>query len=431
MFDDWFVVGADSANGLLEDRAGFFKKLKQSPLEEKDSLEMAKKWVMLSKTPSLKVCVEMMFLEFHRQFRDQIRDLTTNFPEDARNTRKADDGAVIDLGPFWHGHKRFPKALTFNPEEPLHVDFVFHGANILANVFGLPEASRAEVVAIAKTLQPHEWKFSGKKTDLDEDKKDGKEAKAAPAEFVEDDKAAIAALTAELSALNLKEFKALKGTEFEKDNDANHHIDLLYAATNLRSVNYHIKDSKRAEVRMVAGRIIPAIATTTAMITGFVQLELIKHVLDAKLEAHRMASVNLATNTFCVELLPDPIKKKSGMDPETVMPVVAIPEGFTVWDRIDVKAVGATLEEFMAAFSRVHHGALIDTLMSLDGKILYMSSNRAQAERNKPRKLAELYEEVVGKIHPESRKYIILECTSEAADGTTAIVPKIKAIVRE
>jgi ubiquitin-activating enzyme E1 len=430
-FDDWFVVGADLANNLLEDRAAFFKKLKANPLEERDSLELAKKWLMMSKSPSLQVCVEIMYEEFHRQFRDQINDLTTNFPADARNSRTTDDGKVIDLGPFWHGHKRFPKSLTFNPEEPQQVDFVFHGANVIASIFGIPEGSREEIIAITKRLTPHEWKFSGKKVELEEDKKERKEGEAAPApEVGDDDKVAIQALTKELSELDLKSFKPLKATDFEKDNDANHHIDLLHSATNLRSINYQIKESKRQEVRMVAGRIIPAIATTTAMITGFIQLEIIKYLKKVPLESHRMATVNLGTNTFCVELLPDPIKKKSGMDPETVMPVVAIPEGFTTWDRIDVKAVDVTLEQFLANFPKVHHGVTLGMLTSLDGKVVYLSTMQESYARNKERKLLDIYEEVAGKVIPASRKYILLESTGEDAEGNLAIIPKIRAFVR-
>jgi len=428
-FDDWYVVGADSANSLIEDRANFFKKLKQNPLEERETLETAKRWLLLSKAPNLKTCVEITFEEFHRQFRDQINDLTTNFPADARNSRTTEDGQVIDLGPFWHGSKRFPQAAPYNPEEPLHVDLVYHGSCILASIFRLPEPSREEVAKIAKTLKPHEWKFSGKKVDLDEDKKEKKDAPAVV--VADDDKAVVEALTKELSALDLKEFKPLKAADFEKDDDSNHHIDVLFAATNLRAYNYQIKESKRHEVRMIAGRIIPAIATTTAMITGFVQLELIKYLKKAPLEAHRMASVNLATNTFCVELLPDPLKKKSGLDPETYTQVVAIPENWTTWDRVDVKAVGATLAEFIDIFAKTHHGVVIDMLVTPEGKVLFMGSNKDQFERNKNRKIADIYQEVAGKIHPPNRKYVILECTGEDADGNMAIVPKIKAFIRE
>jgi ubiquitin-activating enzyme E1 len=44
-----------------------------------------------------------------------------------------------------------------------------------------------------------------------------------------------------------------------QDNDFNHHIDWITAATNLRCVNYQIKETTRQKVRMIAGKIIPAI----------------------------------------------------------------------------------------------------------------------------------------------------------------------------
>ena len=65
---------------------------------------------------------------------------------------------------------------------------------------------------------------------------------------------------------------------------------------------------------MIAGKIIPAIATTTATITGFIGVEMYKYILaeapvvsQAELDKFRAASINLATNVFCLETLPDPV----------------------------------------------------------------------------------------------------------------------------
>jgi len=167
------------------------------------------------------------------------------------------------------------------------------------------------------------------------------------------------------------------------------------------------------------------------MITGFVQLEILKYLKKVPFEAHRQATVNLGTNTYCVELLPDPIKKKDGIDPETVMPAVAIPKGWTTWDKIEIKAENMTLEEFIAAFPKVHHGVVLSMLCSLDTKaVLYNSIMQESYNRNKGRKLLEVYEEIAGPVHPASRKYVILDSMGEDADGNIAMVPKIRAFVR-
>ena len=68
----------------------------------------------------------------------------------------------------------------------------------------------------------------------------------------------------------------LNAVEFEKDDDL--HISLVTAVSNLRARNYRIKETTFFEAKMVAGKIVPAIATTTCAITGLVTTG--EHVVD-------------------------------------------------------------------------------------------------------------------------------------------------------
>jgi len=71
---------------------------------------------------------------------------------------------------------------------------------------------------------------------------------------------------------------------FDKDDDDT--LDFVTAAANLRSAAYGIQGKSRWEVKEMAGNIIPAIATTNAIISGLIVLQAL-HLLRAAFESLR------------------------------------------------------------------------------------------------------------------------------------------------
>jgi len=149
------------------------------------------------------------------------------------------------------------------------------------------------------------------------------------------DTAAIEAMQGELYAFDPKSLQPLEAHDFEKDDDTNFHIDFLTVGTNLRAANYDIKRSERAHVKVTAGKIIPALATTTAMICGLVDVEFMKlvkglHKTEGALDKFYNANINLATGLQAMNMFrPEPAVKKESK-------LAALPE-YTSWQKVIIQ----------------------------------------------------------------------------------------------
>ena len=58
--------------------------------------------------------------------------------------------------------------------------------------------------------------------------------------------------------------------------------------------NYQIEEVDNFKVKLIAGKIIPAIATTTAMVVGAVGIEIIKYLLGKSASFFKNVTINLA-----------------------------------------------------------------------------------------------------------------------------------------
>jgi ubiquitin-activating enzyme E1 len=138
-----------------------------------------------------------------------------------------------------------------------------------AEVWGLPRHKKLdEIKKIVDSVKIPPFKpKQGKKIETDE------KAKKQEDQPQEQD---IDSLLKELYVYfsSTKEKLALKPLDFEKDDDTNFHIDFIGAAANLRARMYAIPEVERLKVKAIAGRIMPAIATTTGAVSGLVSSSL-------------------------------------------------------------------------------------------------------------------------------------------------------------
>jgi len=205
--------------------------------------------------------------------------------------------------------------------------------------------------------------------------------------------------------------------EFEKDDDTNHHIDFIAACANLRARNYKIAEAETFKIKQIAGKIIPAIATTTAMVTGLVCIELLKLLQpDKKIEDFKNAFANLALPFVSFSEPIAAAKKQAG-------------EGgmeWSLWDRFDVnEGHELTLKEFLEYFKEKHK--LEVTMISSGVSILYSSfTNRKKLQERMPLPMSQLVTEVSKTEFKDKQKYITFEICCNDEDDEDIEVPYVR-----
>uniref|UniRef100_A0A673KSR5 Ubiquitin-like modifier-activating enzyme 6 n=1 Tax=Sinocyclocheilus rhinocerous TaxID=307959 RepID=A0A673KSR5_9TELE len=126
---------------------------------------------------------------------------------------------------------------------------------------------------------------------------------------------------------------------FEKDDDSNGHIDFIASASALRAHMYAIEAADRLQTKRIAGKIIPAIATSTAAVAGLVSLELIKVAGGYGFELFKNCFFNLAIPVMVLTETA-PVKRTQIRDDIS----------FSIWDRWTIFGhEDFTLSDFMNA----------------------------------------------------------------------------------
>jgi hypothetical protein len=145
----------------------------------------------------------------------------------------------------------------------------------------------------------------------------------------------------------------VRSDQFEKDCDTNFHVDFIYSMANCRAANYKLNEMDWLTVKIKAGNIVPALATTTASIAGLQALEMIKVVAGIKKQDFRCIFLNLA------------VPSMQAMEPRDV-PKDKLMDGLetSIWDRWELKAFGkGTLQQMIQQIEEKYPGLEVRDVM--------------------------------------------------------------------
>lgn len=401
LFQDYFADSPETVNLYLSQPNYVEQTLKQNP-DIKGTLSNIAQ--LLNNRPyTFEDCIKWARIQFETKFNHEIKQLLYNFPEDAKTSNGA---------PFWSGPKRAPKPLEFDIENPDHLNFIIGGANLLAFIYGLKEQSVApeDYKKVLDSIDVPEFTpKSGVKIAANEQEAE-EQARQLSGSLDEEEIQRIAATLPEPSSLA---GYRLSPIEFEKDDDTNHHIEFITAASNCRALNYAIETADASKTKFIAGKIIPAIATTTALVTGLVCLELYKVVAKHDdIEVYKNGFVNLALPFFGFS---EPVKSPKGKYNGK--------EFDQIWDRFELEG-DITLKELLTHFEEKE--GLEISMLSYGVTLLYASFFPPKKVNERlSMKFTDLIKTVSRKDLPPHAKSLILEVCCDDKEGEDVEVPYI------
>lgn len=357
---------------------------------------------------SFRDCIHWARLKFENSFVNNIKQLLHNFPEDQITT----EGIK-----FWSGTKRPPTPLTFDASDPVHFDFIVSSALLRSRMFGInvleDEISPRSILAALESISVPNFKPEiGVKIAANEEEA---KALAKETELASDVHKRMENITKSLPTSAAIGHFRMNLVQFDKDVDD--HMRIVAATSNLRARNYKIPEADLHRSRGIAGKIMPAIATTTSLVAGSICCEIYKFLQNKPLDAYSNSYYNLAVNNY-VSMSPQPPQCTSSEIKGKVWK-------WNQWDRIDINHPEWTVGE-MIDFIEEEYAVEVD-MINAGVCLIYSSflSKKIQTTRRAMR-LPELIESVSNKKVPENCNFLVLGLSVLNAEGDEVDIPYVR-----
>ena len=218
-------------------------------------------------------CIKIAHKIYNSNFVDNIKDLLIKYPQNL----------LLDEILFWSGTKKCPKIMNYNCENILHKKFINIFAKLWWYIFNVNTNKILNIVLdkiLNIVLECYDT-YNTHEHDI---------------------------MLNNLIKLKNIYVNQLNTIIFDKNNDLD--IEFIHNASNIRCDNYDIKKTDILETKKIAGNIIPALITTTSLVSGLVCIEYCKLIKKYNtLDKYRNSYINLATSMMGFSE-PAPAKKR-------------------------------------------------------------------------------------------------------------------------
>ena len=394
-----FSTASQQLKKLQNDKATYFADLKKEA--KSDAVTVSEKIIglkailQLSTNPTVPDMVIFARDQFQVHFCDKISKLLKLFPADYVDK----EGNV-----FWSSPKRAPNAASFKQDSNAHRGYIKAILNILGQVFpsvNTAQLSDTQLDTILAGYIVQETALGNAEEERKKalNKKQEEDASQDLSKSIQDIEEIASKLDA---ALTIEE------VEFEKDDDANGHIDFISLSANLRAANYSIENAPRHKIKMIAGKIIPAIATTTAMVVGAMGVELFKFYLGCPTLNLRNFFSNLGISMLNFsEPMPPVVAQDKEYDEILLGPVKAMPPKWNTWSRIEIEGKHMLLKDMLAELNTRFDIEMEGVTL---GKVMVWNSYGGGYDEREL-SIEDIFEKHVGKLY-SGKRYVVMSVSA-------------------
>ena len=412
--------GIKDLKNYIEEPENFFnEKKKGNSIIEKESLNLTLQYIQLLIGNDLNNLLEFVMNLYKKFFYDNIEQILQLYPPNYINK----DGTL-----YWSGSKRIPHPIIYDSNDELSVMFISNFTILLSKLFNIKidenkikEQSENIKIKIFN-LEKNNIKSIENKNNIqiNEENKNNiqiNEKNQSNYELIELNEIRKMFENIKLNN-NLKEIiKFIKPIEFDKEN--NNHISLIHSFANIKAKNFSIECCTILNTKLISGKIVPSIPTSTACVGGFVSLQILNLIQTHDLSILRNTYFNLAIS-LVKQLETEKVKKYKDeeFDPLFNKIIKYIPNGWSIWDYIEIKE-SKNLNDLIKFIKDTYNFDI--TLITSENKVIF-NSRAKNIKEILDKKIEEIYVFKIGEI---KKDYIWLNISGKI-DKKNVKTPKFK-----
>ena len=402
-FSEFFEKPVEELKQFLDNKDTFYNIIQneETLTSQINKLEEIKKLILFISENNFEKIIQQALLLFYENFEYKINKLLNEFPIDHKNK---------DGSPFWSGSKRIPSPIKFDINNEDCYNFVKYYSIILARSIGVEINDNNNF--IEKIIKNFDFQELESSTKINQERKEEIEKNSSLKKFLNE---------FDLSLINKQK---IIPENFEKDNYSNNHVTFVNICTNFRAKNYNIPESDEEKTKMIAGRIVPAIANTTASITGFAAFQLLTLVNSQEISLIKNCNFNTAINFYQINSPSEVIHiEDEEYNPLLDGPSIAVPPNWTVWDIINIKGP-LTCQQFIDYMKKNYNVNIKGIISNFKPLIQMFLPN---IKKKLPLKIEEIYQKYYQLREEQNCLWIDI---SGDIDNVSVMMPKIKYIFK-